>query len=284
MASAATAARRGHRVTLFEADDRLGGQFNLACRVPGKEEYAQTIRYFTHELPAAGVDVRLSTRATAHLLGDFDAVVLATGVTPRVPDIPGVEHPSVVTYHQLLTGERSAGRRVAIIGAGGIGFDVAEFLSQSGKSESLDRLAWDRAWGVDEQYRERGGIRAPEPEPSPREVWLLQRRDATPGRGLGRTTGWIHRASVAARGVRTLRGVRYTGIDDAGLHIEVGGEARVLAVDTIVLCAGQESLRELWAPLQDAGIETHLVGGADVAAELDAKRAIAQGTELAAAL
>ncbi|GAB48187.1 NADPH-dependent 2,4-dienoyl-CoA reductase [Mobilicoccus pelagius] len=286
LAAATTAARRGHEVTLFEADDTIGGQFDIARRVPGKEEFAETMRYFRRELEETGVDVRLSTRAGVDDLTGFDAVVLATGVVPRIPEVEGIDHPKVVTYYDLLKNGASAGRTVAVMGAGGIGFDVAEYLTQNGPSGAEDPAAFDAEWGIDREYTHPGGLTTPErPEPA-RHVTLLQRKTAKLGKGLGKTTGWIHRTSLAHRGVVMVPGVTYDRIDDDGLRITVDGESRTLDVDTVVVCTGQEPRRELHDDLvARLGEENvHLVGGADVAAELDAKRAIKQGTEVAAAL
>jgi len=286
LAFACTAARRGHDVTLFDAADRIGGQFNLAKRIPGKEEFYETLRYFGRQLELTGVDLKLGTRATPEVLADFDEVVLATGVTPRTPGIEGIDHPSVLSYLDVLEKNLMVGRRVALIGAGGIGFDVAEFLGEESvdgpRPQSVEEFA--RHWGIDTGLEARGGIEGvkPQPEPLAREIWLLQRKASKPGKNLGKTTGWIHRLSLRKRGVKMLAGVQYLRIDDAGLHIEHDGEEKVLAVDNVVVCAGQEPRRELLEPLQAAGMPVHLIGGADVAAELDAKRAIRQGTELAA--
>lgn len=284
LACAVTASERGHDVTLFDAADEVGGQLNVARRVPGKEEFDETLRYFRTRLAEEEVSLRLGTRATAEDLRDFDEVVLATGVTPRSPAIPGLDHPSVVSYLDVLREGVPVGERVAVIGAGGIGFDVAEFLTDGGEGASLDPEVFFRQWGVDTSYRERGGLRAPERPRAPRTVHLVQRRTSKVGAGLGRTTGWIHRTELRHRGVSMIAGASYDRIDDEGLHLTVDGEQRVLAVDTVVLCAGQEPRRELHEELIAAGRPAHLIGGADVAAELDAKRAIRQGTELAASL
>ncbi len=287
LAAASTLAERGHEVELFEARDHVGGQFDIAMRIPGKEEFAETIRYFTRRLETTGVKVHLSTRADADELAEagFDDVVVATGVTPRLPDIPGIDHPSVVTYDALVRGERTAGARVAVIGAGGIGVDVCEFLTTD-DSPTLDADVWREEWGVGDPAQTRGGVVPPHAQPSPRQVVLLQRKSTPIGRGLGKTTGWVHRASLRAKGVEQVTGVAaYERIDDDGLHValgEGGAERRVIPVDTVVVCAGQESVRGLADPLEERGIRVHVVGGADVAAELDAKRAIKQGTEVAA--
>ena len=285
LAAATTLAERGHAVTLFEADEVIGGQFNLAKRIPGKEEFAETLRYFSVRLQETGVVQRLGHRVTAEELASqgFDAVVLATGVTPRDPQIPGQTHSSVMGYLDVLSGRRTVGARVAILGAGGIGFDVAEFLVHSGSSPTLDRERWMREWGVVDPAIARGGVTGvqPVPEPPAREVFLLQRKASKPGAGLGKTTGWIHRAALKMKRVQMISGVTYTGIDDTGLHILEAGRPRTLAVDHIVLCTGQEPRRDLQAALEASGLRTYLVGGADMAAELDAKRAIRQATLLA---
>ena len=288
LAATTTLAERGHAVTLFEAADAIGGQFNLAKIIPGKEEFEETLRYFGERLRETGVTLRLGTRATADILaaGSFDEVLLATGVLPRDPQIPGQDHPSVVSYLEVLNGSRSVGRRVAIIGAGGIGFDVAEFLAHDGPSTALDRDAWRREWGVGDPSDARGGVAGVRAQPAPpaREITLLQRKTGKPGAGLGKTTGWIHRTALKMKRVQMLGGVRYDRIDDAGLHITIADQPQTLAVDTVVLCTGQEPRRDLLAPLQAAGLKAQLIGGADIAAELDAKRAIRQATLLALSL
>ena len=321
LACAVSLAERGHAVELFEAGDAIGGQFAIARRIPGKEEFAETIRYYSGELERRGVQVHLNTYATADLIADggFDEVVVATGVAPRIPEIPGVDHRSVVTYAQLVLGEKVAGERVAVVGAGGIGVDVSEFFTTV-DSPTLDLEAWQEEWGVGDPGETRGGLRTPAPEPSPRAVYLIQRKTSSIGRGLGRTTGWVHRAALKAKGVQLITGATYDRIDDDGLHLTVtttrrgrpagvqkatsrlpgiakqvlprsltqvpqevvSVEKRTLPVDTIVLCAGQESVRGLADELAARGTAAHVIGGADVAAELDAKRAIRQGTELAA--
>ncbi|KOU38428.1 FAD-dependent oxidoreductase [Streptomyces sp. WM6378] len=286
LAFAVSAAGRGHAVTLFDASDRIGGQLNIAKRVPGKEEFDETLRYFRTQLELHGVDVRLNTEVAAADLddGSYDEIVIATGVTPRTPEIPGSNHPSVVTYLDVLRDGAPVGERVAVVGAGGIGFDVAEFLTDGGDAAGLDAETYFRQWGVDTTYGSRGGLRKAERPKPPRQVHLLQRKTTKVGAGLGKTTGWIHRTELKHRGVTMVPGVRYDRIDDAGLHITVDGESTVLPVDTVVLCAGQESRRGLYEELSAAGATVHLIGGADVAAELDAKRAIDQGTRLAATL
>ena len=286
LAFATVAAERGHQVTLFDAAAEIGGQFNVAKRIPGKEEFYETLRYFKRKLEQTGVEQRLNTRVAAEDLAGFDEVVLATGIAPRTPEIPGVDHPKVLNYLDVLKHGKPVGKRVAIIGAGGIGFDTAEFLTHEGKSSSLDTDAFMREWGVDMEVEHPGGLspQGPQPHPSPREVYLLQRKTSKVGEGLGKTTGWIHRASLQMKRVRMLSGVSYDKIDDTGLHITVKGEAQLLPVDNVIICAGQDPLRELQAPLQAAGKSVHLIGGADVAAELDAKRAIDQGSRLAASI
>ncbi|MDX3484558.1 MULTISPECIES: NADPH-dependent 2,4-dienoyl-CoA reductase [Streptomyces] len=284
LACSVTAAERGHAVTLFDTADEIGGQLNVARRVPGKEEFDETLRYFRTRLAELDVEVRLSTRADTGTLDGYDEIVLATGVEPRTPAIPGTDRPNVVSYLDVLRDGAPVGDRVAIVGAGGIGFDVAEFLTDGGDAASLDADTFFRQWGVDTSYAERGGLRAPERPRSPRTVHLVQRRTTKVGAGLGRTTGWIHRTELRHRGVEMIAGASYDLIDDEGLHLTVDGERRVLPVDTVVLCAGQEPRRELYEELRAGAVPVHLIGGADVAAELDAKRAIRQGTELAAAL
>jgi 2,4-dienoyl-CoA reductase (NADPH2) len=277
------AAERGHQVTLFEASAELGGQLNYAKRVPGKEEFFETLRYFGRRLATAGVTVRLNERATADLLAPFDEVILATGVVARVPEIPGVDHPKVISYPDLLSGRKVAGQTVAVIGAGGIGFDVAEFLVQEHQAPAVDRYLAE--WGVDASHTQRGGLLPAPQVPAPlRTVHLLQRKTDRMGADLGKTTGWIHRASLKAMKVKMQGGVAYERIDDAGLWIRDGKDAgaKCLAVDSVILCAGQTSDRSLLEPLRATGKPVHLIGGADLAAELDAMRAIRQGAELAA--
>ncbi|MED7952510.1 NADPH-dependent 2,4-dienoyl-CoA reductase [Streptomyces sp. BE303] len=287
LAFAVSAAERGHAVTLFDAADTVGGQLDIARRIPGKEEFDETIRYYRTRLAELGVEQRLGALVAAPELAaeDFDEVVLATGVTPRVPaDLPGIDHPSVLGYLDVLRDGAPVGERVAVVGAGGIGFDVAEYLTDQGDEASLDASVYQRKWGIDPEYRERGGLARPERPTPPRRVHLLQRRTGKVGAGLGKTTGWIHRAELKHRGVTMVAGARYDLIDDSGLHVTLDGEPQLLPVDTVVLCTGQEPRRDLDAALRALGITPHLIGGADEAAELDAKRAIKQGTELAAAL
>ena len=294
LAFASVAAERGHSVTLFDDGKEIGGQFNVAKLIPGKEEFYETLRYYKVMLDKYGVDVRLNNRVSADDLkaGGFDHVVLASGVKPRTPDIEGIDHPKVIGYLDALLERKPVGQRVAVIGAGGIGFDVSEFIVHKGTSAALDSAHFMREWGVDLTVEHRGGIKGMTPEmPEPaREVYLLQRKTSKVGKDLGKTTGWIHRTSLKHRQVQMVPGVAYRKIDDEGLHVTITpkgaeqGEDRVLPVDTIIVCAGQDPLRELQENLEQAGVSVHLIGGADVAAELDAKRAIDQGSRLAAAL
>jgi 2,4-dienoyl-CoA reductase (NADPH2) len=286
LACSTTLAERGHTVTLFEASDGIGGQFNLARRIPGKEEFDETIRYFDALLTEHGIERRFGTRVSAEALrGEgYDAVVVATGVAARTPQIPGVEHASVRSYVEAIEDPDGNGETVAVIGAGGIGFDVSELLTNE-HSPTLDLEAWNKEWGVAPQFETRGGIIEAETPPSPRKVVLLQRKDEALGRGLGKTSGWVHRAVLQKKQVEMVKGARYDKIDDDGLHISFGkdhAESRLIEADTIVLCAGQESVRGLYDELIEAGVEAHIIGGADLAVEVDAKRAIRQGTELAA--
>jgi 2,4-dienoyl-CoA reductase (NADPH2) len=277
-------------VTLFEAGDRIGGQFNMAKVIPGKEEFHETLRYFRRRIELTGVRLELSRRADLASLtsGDFDEVVLATGVVPRLPAIHGLGHPKVLSYVDVLLHGRPVGGRVAIVGAGGIGFDVAEFLSHDAAHppSSQDIPAFMKEWGIDMELTGRGGLAsAAATTPSvPRTIWLLQRKPTPPGRDLGKTTGWVHRLALKRRGVRMLSGVSYQRIDDAGLWILHGEKAELLEVDHVVICAGQEPQRELQAGLERAGMHAHLIGGSKLATELDAKRAIDEGSRLAAAL
>ncbi|UDF36346.1 UNVERIFIED_ORG: NADPH-dependent 2,4-dienoyl-CoA reductase [Shinella sp. XGS7] len=291
LAAACTLAERGHAVTLFDAAAEIGGQFNMAKRIPGKEEFQETLRYFGQRLARAGVTLRLSERVGPAALQGFDEVLLATGVSPRNPRIPGQAEGEargqVLSYIDVLRHGKAVGPRVAVVGAGGIGFDVAEYLVEAGHSLALDATAWRRHWGVGDPAQARGGLLAPQPQAPARQVTLLQRRAGKPGAGLGKTTGWIHRAALKMAQVQMLSGVNYESIDEQGLWISFGErreDLQCLAVDSIVLCAGQEPLRELEAPLRAAGIPVHLIGGAAEAAELDAKRAILQGTRLGMSL
>jgi 2,4-dienoyl-CoA reductase (NADPH2) len=286
LAFATTAAQRGHSVTLFDSAAEIGGQFNVAKQIPGKEEFYETLRYFGKQLQITGVDVKLDTRVSADDLvkGGFDEVVLATGVAPRTPDIPGVNHPKVMNYLDVLRDKKPVGKSVAVIGAGGIGFDVSEYLTHEGTSPSVDAPKFYAEWGIDTTYAQAGGLKAPHLDKAPRQIYLLQRKTSKVGDGLGKTTGWIHRTSLKNRNVEMIAGASYDLIDDLGLHITVGGKQMTLPVDNVVICAGQDPLRALQAGLEAAGVKVTLIGGADVAAELDAKRAIKQGTEVAAAL
>jgi 2,4-dienoyl-CoA reductase (NADPH2) len=286
LAFATTAAQRGHHITLIDAGSEIGGQFNLAKRIPGKEEFHETLRYYRRMLEKWGVMLRLSTHAEANALRaeGFDEVVVATGIAPRTPDIPGIEHPMVLPYIGAILGRRPIGKRVAILGAGGIGFDVAELVSHAGSSGALDVEVFAREWGIDFRNHPRGGVTGvlPQVARAEREVVLMQRKADALGKTLGRTTGWTHRLLLKRRGVQMIGGVEYLKIDDAGLHTRVNGEPRLFAVDTVIVCAGQTPLRTLYDALVAAGIKAHLVGGAYEAAELDAKRAIDQASRLAA--
>ena len=285
MSAALTAAECGHDVTLFEAASGLGGQFNLAKRIPGKEDFDETIRYFRTRLPAAGVDVRLNTRASAKGLGEsgFDHVIIATGVTPRALDIDGADGPNVITYIDALTDTKPIGKRVAIIGAGGIGFDVAEYLTSPHSSPiSIDRFL--SHWGIDPDHETAGGMGTSRRPAAERSVVMLQRTDARPGKTLGLTTGWVVRTELKSRGVQNVTGATYLKIDEQGLHVLLGGEEKLIEADTIVVCAGQESENSLYADLKSTDVPVTLIGGAEKSAELDALRAIKQGTETALAL
>ncbi len=290
LAAATVAAQRGHDVTLFDSASEIGGQFNIAKRIPGKEEFFETLRYFGRKLQTTGVDLRLNTRVKVDdLVGKgYDEVILATGIAPRTPAIPGVDNPKVLSYLDVILGRKPVGRSVAVIGAGGIGFDVSEYLVHQGVYTSLDRDAFWDEWGIDTHLAARGGVAGikPHPHAPARQVFLLQRKTTKVGDGLGKTTGWIHRTGLKNKQVQMLNSVEYLKIDDAGLHIRIGadGEEKLLPVDNVVICAGQDPLRELYDGLQAAGQSVHLIGGADVATELDAKRAIDQGSRLAAGL
>jgi 2,4-dienoyl-CoA reductase (NADPH2) len=280
LACAATAAERGHRVVLFEATGEIGGQFNLARRIPGKEEFGETLRYFDRRLSTLGVERVLGRVASLADVRAFDHVIVATGVVPRLPAITGLDHPCVASYVDVVRGTRAAGERVAIIGAGGIGFDVAELLTHPGPAHDDAKTFLD-AWGVDTRYAARGGLESAEERESPREVFLLQRKTTKVGEDLAKTTGWIRRTLLRRRGVEMLAGVTYERIDDEGLHVRIGDAPRTLRVDTIVVSAGQEPRRELADALSRARVPHTVIGGADVAVELDAKRAIDQGTRVA---
>ena len=285
---ATVAAQRGHAVTLFDSAAEIGGQFNLAKRVPGKEEFYETLRYYARMIEVLGIELHLHTRVDAAQLkaGNFDEIVIATGIEPRVPEVPGIDYPSVISYIDAILGRKPVGRKVAIMGAGGIGFDVAEVILHKGTSAALDLDVFAREWGIDFEHHPRGGVTGVEPvvEKADREVFLLQRKSSPVGRGLGKTTGWTHRLSLARRAVKMLNGVEYHKIDDEGLHISINGQPQLLAVDTVIVCAGQLPLRTLYDELQDCGLHASLIGGACEAVELDAKRAINQASYLAAAV
>ncbi len=282
---ATAAAQRGHQVTIFDSASEIGGQFNMAKKIPGKEEFYETLRYFGNMIKKHSVDLKLNRRVSAQQLVDmkFDHVVIATGVKPRIPQIPGIDHPKAVSYVDVLTGKVTVGKTVAVIGAGGIGFDVAEYLTEKDHSLSENPAEFAKYWGMDFTVQARGGVTGVErkiPTP-PRQVFLLQRKDGKLGDGLGKTTGWIHRTMLKDKDVKMLSSVIYEKIDDQGLHIRIREKSEILKVDHVVICAGQESLRELEQPLIQAGIKVNVIGGADLAQELDAKRAIDQGFRLA---
>lgn len=288
LAAATIAAQRGHLVTLFDADREVGGQFNIAKQIPGKEEFYETIRYFKKQIELHNVTTKLGARVSADDLSksDFDEIILATGIKPRTPKIEGIDNEKVLSYLDVLKHKKPVGKRVAIIGAGGIGFDVSEYLSHEGESTSLNINDWLKEWGIDKNLQARGGIEGMSPElhPSPREIFMFKRSKGKFGGNLGKTTGWIHRANLKKKNVQFINEVQYTKIDDEGLHYTKNEENKILKVDTIVICAGQTPFKELLAPLETTGKKVHVIGGADVAAELDAKRAIDQGSRLAARL
>ena len=279
LAFASLAAERGHKVSLFEKNEQLGGQFNLAKQIPGKEEFQHTLTYFNYQLDKYKVKIHLNTQATVESLADFDEIVLATGIRPRVPKIKGIEHEKVLSYIDVITGKKKVGERVAIIGAGGIGFDVAEFLTSE---QQINKEEFYNEWGIDIHGEHRGGLKPAVLSASPRQVYLLQRKKDKLGQHLGKTTGWIHRLSLKHKQVKMLAGVQYDQIDDAGLHITLNDKSEILPVDNIVICAGQTELNDLFAPLKELGKSVHLVGGAYKALELDARHAIDQATRLAA--
>ncbi|QJB70446.1 FAD-dependent oxidoreductase [Parasphingorhabdus halotolerans] len=287
LAYATVAAGRGHDVTLFEASSEIGGQFNLAKKVPGKEEFYETLRYYGRMIDVLGIDLRLQTRADTAMLKNegFEKIIISTGIKPRTPEIDGINHPKVVSYIDVIKGEAEVGQKVAIIGAGGIGFDVCELISHSGPSGALDRDVFAAEWGVDFENHPRGGVTGVEPvvAKSDREITLLQRKDSRVGAGLGKTTGWTHRITLTRRGVNMINGVEYVKIDDDGLHILQGGQPEIIAADTIIICAGQDPLRDLFDDLISEGLSAELIGGAFEAKELDAKAAINQASYLAAA-
>ena len=297
LACATVAAQRGHNVTLFEGRSEIGGQFNYASMIPGKEEFKETIRYYLKQIEIHNVDLRLNTKVTSDELkaAGFDDIIIASGVEPRIPNMPGADHPKVVTYQEVLSTDIELGKKVAIMGAGGIGFDMCEYLTHEGQSITLDKEAWMKEWGVDSHNEVRGGLVKADIEPSPRKVYMLQRKSSSFGKGLNKTSGWVHRAVVKMKGVETIGGVSYDKVDDAGLHITITTgkqgeevkEQRVLDVDHVVLCAGQVSVNGLYKELEQGennSFSLHLVGGAELAGELDAKRAIKLASELAAAL
>lgn len=283
LAFAVNAAERGHRVTLFDAAAEIGGQFNIARQIPGKEEFNETLRYYRRRLAVLGVDVRLNQWVSAPMLEDFDETILACGIEPRLPPIAGIDHPKVLSYLDVIRDKAAVGKRVAIIGSGGIGFDTAMYLSQPGETTPQSIAEFCVEWGIDTSLSAIGGLRPEGPirEKSPRQIVMLQRKTSKPGEGLGKTTGWIHRTTLLARGVKMIPGVSYQRIDDEGLHVTIDGKPEVIAVDNVVICAGQEPRQALAEPLQSSGKPVHLIGGCDVAMELDARRAIAQGTRLA---
>jgi 2,4-dienoyl-CoA reductase (NADPH2) len=280
LSAATELAGRGHEVHLFDAAGEIGGQFNYAKRIPGKEEFYETLRYFGNLIVEKGVHLHLNHKVSAAELiaGQFKEVVLATGVVPRIPGIEGIDHPKAVSYIDAIMGTKPIGQKVAVIGAGGIGFDTATLLTAPVTSSSLGSYLDE--WGVDPAYHDRGGVKTPTHLPTPRQVWVLQRSKGKIGSRLGKTTGWAHRLTLKFRGVQMISEVEYQKIDDAGLHISIKGVPQVLDVDTVVICAGQESLRDLYQPLLQSGIPVHLIGGAKEAGELDAKRAIEDGVKL----
>lgn len=285
LSAATVLADRGHEVDLFDKDSQIGGQFNIAKKIPGKEEFYETLRYYENMIKETGVNLRLNEQVNAAALisACYDEVVLATGIVPRALNIEGGDHEKVLSYIDVVVNEKPVGERVAIVGAGGIGFDLAEFLAHQGVSPSLDIEKFNKEWGVDDDYESRGAYALADPEPSPRHITMLQRKQSKMGKGLGKTTGWIHRASLKMKNVQMVTGVDYSKIDDRGLHFTIqGGEPQVIECDTVVVCAGQLSRRDLLDDLQAANISTHLIGGSKLAGELDAKRAIREGFELAA--
>ena len=288
LAAATIAAQRGHSVTLFDADAAIGGQFNIAKQIPGKEEFYETIRYFNKQIELHKVVLKLNTRVSADdlLKSDFDEIVIATGISPRNPKIEGIENPKVLNYIDVLKHKKPVGKRVAVIGAGGIGFDVSEYLAHEGESTSLNIDVWLKEWGIDKTLKSRSGIEGMKSEihPSPREIFMFKRSKGKFGENLGKTTGWIHRSTLKKKNVQFIGEVSYTKIDDQGLHYTQNGEAKILEVDNVIICAGQTPLKDLYQPLLDAGKNVHVIGGADFASELDAKRAINQGASLAANL
>ena len=288
LAASTIAAQRGHHVTLFDSDSEIGGQFNIAKQIPGKEEFYETIRYFNKQIELHNVTLKLNTKVSKEDLISygFDEIILATGITPRMPKIDGITNPKVLNYIDVLKYKKPVGKRVAVIGAGGIGFDVSEYLTHDGESTSQNIDAWLREWGIDKSLSARSGIENVKPtfEPSPREIFMFKRSKGKFGGNLGKTTGWIHRSTLKKKNVQFINRVQYTKIDDLGLHYVQNEEHKVLEVDTVVICAGQNPLKELLAPLEEKGVKVHVIGGADFATELDAKRAINQGARLAASV
>ncbi|MCF6764734.1 NADPH-dependent 2,4-dienoyl-CoA reductase [Thiotrichales bacterium 19S3-7] len=282
-AFAITAAQRGHHVTLFEKNKMLGGQFNLASKIPGKEEFTETLRYFNHKITQLNIDLKLNTDVDLATItnGGFDEVIISSGVKPRIPNLEGVDHPSVATYMEILTQKKQPGKKVAIMGAGGIGIDIADYLAHGTQTNGYDCGHFYSEWGIDITAQSRGGLTTPKITPSPYEIHLLQRKNEKIGKRLGKTTGWIHRMTLKHKKVQLHSGVNYKKIDDQGLHISIDNKDQCLNVDTIILCTGQLSVNELYQPLIENHIKTHIIGGADLAAELDAKRAIDQATRLA---
>jgi 2,4-dienoyl-CoA reductase (NADPH2) len=285
LAASTIAAQRGHVVTLFDADKEIGGQFNMAKQIPGKEEFYETIRYFKKQIELQNVTLKLNTRVSVDdlLKSDFDEIIIATGISPRNIKIEGIESKKVLSYIDVLKYKKPVGKRVAVIGAGGIGFDVSEYLAHEGESTSLNIDAWLKEWGIDKTLKSRSGIEGVKPElqPSPREIFMFKRSKGKFGGNLGKTTGWIHRSTLKMKNVQFINEVSYTKIDDIGLHYTQNEEAKILEVDSIIICAGQMPLKELYQPLFDAGKNVHVIGGADFASELDAKRAINQAVRLA---
>ena len=284
LSAATVLAERGHSVDLFDKASEIGGQFNIAKKIPGKEEFYQTLRYYNHKIEETGVNLRLNegVNATSLISAGYDEIVLATGITPRELSIKGANHPKVLSYIAAVENPNKVGSRVAIIGAGGIGFDIAELLAHEGVSPSLDIALFNKEWGVDPEYKDRGAFGHADPEAPAREITILQRKEGKMGAGLGKTTGWIHRASLKMKSVKMIGGVEYTKIDDRGLHFTIqGGEPQVIECDSVIVCAGQISRIDLLEGLESANIPTHLIGGAKLAGELDAKRAIREGFEIA---
>ncbi|MEE4357071.1 MAG: FAD/NAD(P)-binding oxidoreductase, partial [Desulfococcaceae bacterium] len=281
LSCAVTAAGRGHRVTLYEKSTEIGGQFNMARKIPGKEEFEETLRYFRKQLEITGVSVKSGHECGSRelLQENFDEIVIATGVRPRIPAIPGNDHPKTLLYTDVLLGGKDVGKKVTIVGAGGIGFDMAAYLSHDPESSAPEPELFFRQWGIDPEMRRRGGLaeKGPEDIPSPRQICLLQRKDEKPGKRLGKTTGWIHRLCLERKKVQMISGAEYVKIDDQGLHIRRKGKAEIIEADHVIICAGQEERRELWDELKKKHRNLHLIGGADRAGELDAKRAVAQG-------